>query len=72
MKQVFALVSNSSCTNFELHMFNHSPKNVHLKALLYRLFDLLQCTAVDQVGMYLEHGILIRDLICDQNASSKM
>ena len=30
----FALLSNSSCMNFELHNFFHSPKNVHLKALL--------------------------------------
>ena len=28
------LLSNSSCTNFEVHEFFHSPKNVHLKALL--------------------------------------
>ena len=31
----FALLSNSSFTNFELHKYFHSPKNVHLKALLY-------------------------------------
>ena len=29
----FALLSNSSCTNFELHKFFHSSKTVHLKAL---------------------------------------
>ena len=28
----FALLSNSSCTNFELHESFHSPKSVHLKA----------------------------------------
>ena len=28
------LLSNKSCTNFELHEFFLSPKNVHLKALL--------------------------------------
>ena len=31
----FTLLSNKSCTNFELHEFFLSPKNVHLKALLY-------------------------------------
>ena len=31
----FALLSDSSCSNFELHEFFHFPKNVHLKALLY-------------------------------------
>ena len=27
----FALLSNSSCMNFELHEFFHAPQNVHLK-----------------------------------------
>ena len=31
----FTLLSNKSCTNFELHEFSLSPKNVLLKALLY-------------------------------------
>ena len=31
----FTLLSNKSCTNFELHKFFLSQKNVHLKALLY-------------------------------------
>ena len=30
----FTLLSNKSCTNFELHEFFLSPKNVHLKASL--------------------------------------
>ena len=32
------LLSNSCCTYFELHEFCYSPKNVHLKALLYVCF----------------------------------
>ena len=35
---VFALLSNSSCTNFELHAFFLVPKTMHLKALLYFTF----------------------------------
>ena len=34
----FTLLSNKSCTNFELHEFFLSPKNVHLKALLYLFY----------------------------------
>ena len=32
------IISNKSCTNFELHDFFLSPKNVHLKALLYNVY----------------------------------
>ena len=38
----FTLLSNKSCTNFELHEFFLSPKNVHLKALLYLVFWFFQ------------------------------
>ena len=31
----FNLLSNISCMNFELHEFFLSPKNVHLKALVF-------------------------------------
>ena len=30
----FTLLSNKSCTNFELHKFFLSPKNLHLKAIM--------------------------------------
>ena len=39
----FALLSNSSCPNFKLHEFFHSPKNVHLKALLFTNFTFTDC-----------------------------
>ena len=38
----FTLLSNKSCTNFELHEFFLSPKNVHLKTLLYPHLGILQ------------------------------
>ena len=34
------LLNYKSCTNFELHKFFLSQKNVHLKALLYFQIDI--------------------------------
>ena len=49
----FALLTNSSCTNFEQHEFFHSPKNVHLKALLYTFLIMDQKTTQPEALLYM-------------------